>query len=292
MSLMILFLMIQTSVKLLAEFNIGTARQVCFSAEIRMWLEHEVRGRQRFEGKCSMQANWLKERDAEIANLKDQLSLKEAEAADAICLRGQVAALESAAVSKDAELASSNAQIARATQDLSNLQLSCDDMSVKASSLEFKKDKLVSALETTCSNLYDEVMGYKLFKDQVEAVQDDMDDIMDLLCLDGPAAETLEASQLQPSPEQLMRIIGEVAACRLSLTDVMVPLIEPMSVKSLTGEASTFRIPTMATTTALSTTFIQASTVPPAPSTKVPPSPKIVFEREELDTTLEHTSVS
>nr|GEU44926.1 hypothetical protein [Tanacetum cinerariifolium] len=36
------------------EFNVGTARQVCFSAEIRMRLEHELRGRQRFKGKCAM----------------------------------------------------------------------------------------------------------------------------------------------------------------------------------------------------------------------------------------------
>ncbi|GJV59950.1 hypothetical protein Tco_1466050 [Tanacetum coccineum] len=168
--------------QLLAEFNVGTARQVCFSAEIRMRLEHELRGRQRFDRKCVMQANWLKERGAEIASLKAQLSLKEAEAAEAIRLRGQVAVveaaesaranelnvlkernavlevqvaiLESAAISKDAELASSNAQVAKVTQNLSNLQLSC------------------AALETTCSGLRDEVMRYKLFKERVEAVLD------------------------------------------------------------------------------------------------------------------------
>ncbi|GJU10944.1 hypothetical protein Tco_1133340 [Tanacetum coccineum] len=405
--------------QLLAEFNVGTACYVCFSAEIRMRLEHELRGMQRFEEKCAMQANWLRERDAEIASLKAQLSLKEAEAAKAICLRGQVAvveateaaraselnglkernaaleeqvaALESAFVSKDVAIASSNAQVAKVTQDLSSLQLSCDKLSVKASSLEFEKDKLtdqVSVLETTCSGLRDEVAGYKLFKEQVEAMQDEqvkalsdrrwilgrslklvvikclqspeylfalggalgraidkgmqdglaagvdhgrarrgLDDIaaydpsteanfvsavnalravnftllaqlesqkdastvdiMDLFHLEGPAAETPEASQLQPSPEQLMLMftlkgseeMPRIAAC---------PLLEPFSGKSLTGEASTSRFP--ATTTALSTTFVQANTVPPEPSAEVPPSPKIVFEREELDTTPEHAS--
>ncbi|GKG00734.1 hypothetical protein Tco_0302424, partial [Tanacetum coccineum] len=40
---------------------------------------------------------------------------------------------------------------------------------------------------------------------QLESQKDaSMADIMDLFCLEGPAAETLEASQLQPSPEQLM----------------------------------------------------------------------------------------
>ncbi|GJR61462.1 hypothetical protein Tco_1503624 [Tanacetum coccineum] len=56
--------------QLLAEFNVGAARQTCFNAEIRMQLEHELRGRQRFEERCALQVNKLMERDAEIANLK------------------------------------------------------------------------------------------------------------------------------------------------------------------------------------------------------------------------------
>nr|GEV47076.1 hypothetical protein [Tanacetum cinerariifolium] len=207
--------------------------------------------------------------------------------------------LESMTVSKDAKLASSNAQVAKVTQDLSNLQLSCDGLIVKASSLKFEKDKLVDqvfVLETTCSDLRNEVMGYKLFKEQIEALvkggslavglglvvmkclqspkyltalggvigrtinkgihdglaadiyhgkagrvlvevaaydpateanyvvavnalravdfpflaqlashkDSSMFDLMDLLRLEGPVAETLEAEQLQPSPDQLM----------------------------------------------------------------------------------------
>nr|GEY43217.1 hypothetical protein [Tanacetum cinerariifolium] len=127
--------------------------------------------RQRFEGKYAMQANWLKEMDAKIASLKAQISLKEAETAEAIHLRGQIAnveaaktarinelddlkeknvalerkfaALDFASASKDVKLASSNSQVAKVTQDLSNLQLSCDELSVKASSLEFEKDRLI-----------------------------------------------------------------------------------------------------------------------------------------------------
>ncbi|GJV71194.1 hypothetical protein Tco_1491189 [Tanacetum coccineum] len=394
----------------------------------------------------------LLEMDAEIASLKAQLSLREAKVTKAILLcgqvavveaaeaaqaselnglkeqnavlEGQIAALESVAVSKDAELASSNAQVSKVTQDLSNLQLSCDELSVKASSLEFEKDKLVDqdeqvkALGDCVAGIDSDLMemalhmdeefyprylttiaerrwifsrGLKLvimkclqspeylaalggvigraidkgmqdglatgidhgkagrglidvaaynpsakadyvaainalcavdfyFLAQLESPKDaSMADIMDLFRLEGPAAETPEASQLQPSPEQLMvpihrlddqvvigetslsfsfdvahnrvqRIRGDVVACRLSLTDVMVPLIEPLSVKSLTGEASTSGVPEMATTTALSTTFVQASTIPPVPSTEVPSSPKIVFEQEELDTTPKHTS--
>ncbi|GJX73060.1 hypothetical protein Tco_0311655 [Tanacetum coccineum] len=151
-------------------------------------------------------------------------------------------------------------------------------------------------------------------------------DIMSLLHLEGPAAETLEASQLQPSYEQLLlpihrtednvvigetslsfsldvvhdrvqRIRGDVASCRLSLYDVMVPLIKPLSVENLVGEASTVCLPaTAALTTVFSTTFAQTSYVPSIlvldydvldaePQTKAPTFALVVFKKEELETT-------
>ncbi|GKF45626.1 hypothetical protein Tco_0135428 [Tanacetum coccineum] len=104
----------------------------------------------------------------------------------------------------------------------------------------------------------------------------------------GPVAEVPEASQLQPSPKQLMHpihrledqvVIGETslsfslevanarvqrlkgndASWQLSISDALVPFIEPLSTENLVGEASTSGVPVTATTTALSTTFIQAS---------------------------------
>ncbi|GJX64891.1 hypothetical protein Tco_0299234, partial [Tanacetum coccineum] len=189
--------------QLFVEFNVGAACQTSLGSEVRLRLEHELRGRKKIKDKCAMQAGWLKERNAEIANLKAQLSLKQDEAAEAIRLRGQIAivetakaarasdleslkernadleghvvALEFASVTKDFELTSSNTHIVKLTQNLSNLQLFCDELSIKASSLEFEKDKLVdqlSKLEGTCSELRDEVSSYKLFKEHIEAVQD------------------------------------------------------------------------------------------------------------------------
>nr|GEV93927.1 hypothetical protein [Tanacetum cinerariifolium] len=81
--------------QLFIEFIVGAARQTCIGAEVRMRLEHVLKGK-----------------------------------------RERNAALEFAAVAKDFE-------IAKLTQDLSSLQLSCDDLSIKASTLESKKDKLV-----------------------------------------------------------------------------------------------------------------------------------------------------
>ncbi|GKC50836.1 hypothetical protein Tco_1073581 [Tanacetum coccineum] len=359
-------------------WSISVPRQTCLGAEVRMQLEHEIRGRKRFEGRCAIQDGWLKERDAEIASLKAQLSLKEAEVAEAIRLRGQV----------------------------SIVKLSCDELSVKASSLEFEKDKLeqievvqdvqVKVLSDRVAELDAELMRMALHLDEefyprylttiatrrwilsrglrpvgihdglvagidhgkagcvlaevaaydpaaeanyvvaVNALRavdfpflaqlashkdSSMSDLMDLLRLEGLAAETLKAEQLQPSIDQLMLpihrledqvVIGETsfsfsldlayarvrklkesAASRwLSISDALVPIVEPLSAENLVGEAITSGVPAaVATTIALSTTFVEAGSVPPIPHTEAPPS-SIVFEKEELDTTPEHPTVS
>ncbi|GJX29032.1 hypothetical protein Tco_0237111 [Tanacetum coccineum] len=106
---------------------------------------------------------------------------------------------------------------------------------------------------------------------QLESHKDtSMSDIIDLFRLEGPAAEIPEASQLHPPPEQLMlpihRIRRDVTARRLSLSESMVPLIEPLSIENLL--------------------------VPPIPQTEAPPSYSIVFEKEELDTTPKHPTAS
>nr|GEV36679.1 hypothetical protein [Tanacetum cinerariifolium] len=80
-----------------------------------------------------MKFNETSFRASELNGLKDRNAV----------LEGQVEALESASVVKNTELESSNAHIAKLTQDLSNLQLSCDELSVKAASLESDKDKMI-----------------------------------------------------------------------------------------------------------------------------------------------------
>nr|GEU36884.1 hypothetical protein [Tanacetum cinerariifolium] len=123
---------------------------------------------------------------------------------------------------------------------------------------------------------------------------------MGLLHLKDPIAEAPKAGQLQPSPEQLMlpihRLEDQVVIEETSLSF-------SLDVANALVEASTFGLPVTSMTTALSTTFIQASIVPrvsvvdhdasgAGPSTKVPSPSKIVFEKEELETTPEHTAAS
>nr|GFB57069.1 hypothetical protein [Tanacetum cinerariifolium] len=134
-------------------------------------------------------------------------------------------------------------------------------------------------------------------------------DIMGLLHLEGLAAETsevvIEETSLSFSLDvvhaRVHMIRGDVVSRLMSFSDAMVSLIEPLSAENLVGEASTFRVPATATTTPLSTTFVQTGSVPlisvadyevlgTGPPAEVPPPLKIVFERDELETTPEHTT--
>ncbi|GJV65885.1 hypothetical protein Tco_1476713 [Tanacetum coccineum] len=151
-------------------------------------------------------------------------------------------------------------------------------------------------------------------------------DLMDSIRLEGPLAEIPRAEDLQPSPEQLrllihrlednvvlgetslsfslqvvhsqvQRIKGEIMEKRLSLTDVMAPLAEPLSSRSLIGEASTSAIPsTVEPVTTLSTTLASSGFVPllsisdyqvldAEPHHENPPT--VNLEEEELDMTRE-----
>ncbi|GKF64403.1 hypothetical protein Tco_0187851, partial [Tanacetum coccineum] len=90
--------------QLYSEFNVGSARQVCLGAEVRMWAEHTLEKKGELEDKCAEQVALLSERDAEIVHLKSLLSLKETEAAEAIRLRGQLTTVEAVDVAKVSEL--------------------------------------------------------------------------------------------------------------------------------------------------------------------------------------------
>ncbi|GKA25347.1 hypothetical protein Tco_0711456 [Tanacetum coccineum] len=139
-----------------SDFNVGTARQACLYAEVRMQTEYCLGERRRLESECKKQADLLKARDGEIENLKAQLLLKEAEATkknvalekEKDALDGKVAEFQSSIVDKEREL---------------------KDLNVIVSSLKSHNDDLVDqvhALETTCSNLRDQVA--KLDADLVE----------------------------------------------------------------------------------------------------------------------------
>nr|GEV18185.1 hypothetical protein [Tanacetum cinerariifolium] len=76
------------------EFNFGTARQACLNAEVRMRTEYCLSVRKWLESKCEKQADLLKGKDDKVEYLKIHLLLKETEAAEAARLYAQVSAVE------------------------------------------------------------------------------------------------------------------------------------------------------------------------------------------------------
>ncbi|GJY93879.1 hypothetical protein Tco_0509661, partial [Tanacetum coccineum] len=88
----------------------------------------------------------------------------------------------------------------------------------------------------------------------------------------------------------LLHLEGDATDCFFSLTDAMVPLVEPLSIRSLTREVSSFEV--LAVTTALPTTFSQASIILLRPSSNVPLSPRIVSEQEKQDVAPKHAPLS
>ncbi|GJZ34555.1 hypothetical protein Tco_0580372 [Tanacetum coccineum] len=81
-----------------------------------------------------------------------------------------------------------------------------------------------------------------------------------------PLGETSLSFSLQVVHSRVQRVRGEIKDKCLSLIDVMVPLIKPLSSKSLIGEASTSATPATAEPiTTLSTTLAPFDVVPPLP---------------------------
>ncbi|GJX21497.1 hypothetical protein Tco_0225942 [Tanacetum coccineum] len=80
--------------QLFTEFNVGAARQISLSAEVRMRAEYNIKEKRRLRSVVDEQTELLKVRDGEIENLKAQLLLKEAEAAEAIRLRAEASKFE------------------------------------------------------------------------------------------------------------------------------------------------------------------------------------------------------
>ncbi|GKA89117.1 hypothetical protein Tco_0810929, partial [Tanacetum coccineum] len=193
------------------EFNVRAACQTCLSAEVKLRSEHNLRERKKFQRKCARQIDLLKEKRLRDCKFESPISLKGAEATEA---------------------------------NHSSLKLSCDELSIKATSLKSQKDNLtdqyevvqdeqVKILSDHVAKLDSKLMSmavhldeefYPRFLTTIEyaaalgtaiglaiekGMQNGLKDasiacIMDSLRLDGPSAETSEVSRLQPAYEQLL----------------------------------------------------------------------------------------
>ncbi|GKB89160.1 hypothetical protein Tco_0961432 [Tanacetum coccineum] len=176
--------------ELFTEFSVGTARQACLSAEVRMRTEYCLSEKRRLESESEKQAGLLKSRDEEIENLKTQLLLKEAEAAEVAHLRTQVSAFEAAEqvhvdelntlkqrnVALEDEKESLNGKVAELQSLVSVKDRELKDVDATVTSLKSQNDGLadqVRALEISSSGLQEKVTVYENFMGQLESFQDD-----------------------------------------------------------------------------------------------------------------------
>ncbi|GJU84706.1 hypothetical protein Tco_1292252 [Tanacetum coccineum] len=173
--------------QLFTEFNVGTARQVCLNAEVRMRTEYYLSERKRLESECGRQADLLKSSDKEVEDLKAQLLLKEAERAEATRLRTQVSFIEAAEKvhvdelnvlkQKNAALEDEknylNGKVTELQSSVSTKDLELKDLNAALSSLQSQNDGLVDQVhKTTCSGLRERLSGYENLTERLEEFQD------------------------------------------------------------------------------------------------------------------------
>nr|GEV75436.1 hypothetical protein [Tanacetum cinerariifolium] len=260
------------------EFNIRTARQACLNVEVKMRTEYCLCERKRLESECEKQTDLLKARDDEIENLKAQLLLKETKAAKSAHLMlkflplrprrknsNEIDALKQRNVALKNEKESLDGKVAELQSSVSTKDLEQKDLNV----VEY-----LSALGATISRAIKKGM-----QDGLSAGINHGTEGRSLasVVVYNPAAKADYNSALQRLREVDFPLLAELkshknaklrgSAKTLQQSDQLLLVFGLLwlSVENLVGEADTFdSVPvTIATTTALSTTFASASSVPP-----------------------------
>nr|GEV62819.1 hypothetical protein [Tanacetum cinerariifolium] len=304
--------------------------------EVRMRTEYCLSERRRLESECEKQAGLLKAKDDKVENLKSQLLLKEAEAIEKM-RAVEIDAMKQRNVALKNEKESLDGKVAELQSSVAAKDLEVEDLNIIMSSLRSQKDGLVDqvhALETTCFGLRDKILGKVLPLTTISGRRWLLTHGLKLTvvkCLNSQECLSALGAAISRAIEKgiqdgLSVDIDHGKACR-SLADVVAynlaaeadynfsiqrlhenPLVDLLSIENLMGEAdaSNGMPTTTATTTALSTTFAFANSVPPITiedyeivgtdgpedaqgngQGNVASFPTIVFEKEELDTTLE-----
>ncbi|GKA78781.1 hypothetical protein Tco_0785318 [Tanacetum coccineum] len=124
--------------QLFTEFNVGAARQMSLSAKVRMRAEYNVKEKRRLKSVVERHGELLKVREKEIENLKGQLLLREAKAAEAIRLRAEASKLETLAAGKERELTNLNALITSVKSQNDNLVDQVHELETSSSGLQEK----------------------------------------------------------------------------------------------------------------------------------------------------------
>ncbi|GJV44991.1 hypothetical protein Tco_1429527 [Tanacetum coccineum] len=177
--------------QLFTKFNVGAARQMSLSAEVRMRAEYNIRERRRLSSAMEEKNSLLKARDEELESLKAQLLVNEAEAAKAIRLRAEAFKFEVVKRSLRDEVKVLKEQNATLEQENTDLGVKVANLaaSVKVREQEVADlDAQVHELETSSARLQENVTAYVNFIDQLKKFQDEkmqeVNENFDKLCVD------------------------------------------------------------------------------------------------------------
>ncbi|GJQ94561.1 hypothetical protein Tco_0005700 [Tanacetum coccineum] len=179
--------------QLFTEFNVGAARQMSLSAEVRMHAEYNIRERRRLSSTVDEKILLLKARDEELESLKARFLMKEAKAAEAIRLRAEASKFEVAERSLQDEVKVLKEQNSALEQEKIDLSVKVADLaaSVKVREQEVAGlDAQVTFAKSLSDNFADreKVTAYEGFIDQLEKFQDEkikeVNEKFDKLCVD------------------------------------------------------------------------------------------------------------
>ncbi|GJV67271.1 hypothetical protein Tco_1482780 [Tanacetum coccineum] len=223
--------------QLFTEFNVGTARQISLSAEVRMRAEYNIKEKRRLKAVVEEKDMLLKTKGEEIDSLNARLLLKEAEAAEAIHLRAEASRFgvvekslrdevkflreRNAALEEEKGILNVNVTDLAATVKVREQEAADSDALVTA--VKLQNDSLVDqvhALEVSSAGLQEKVTAYEKFVDQLEKFQDDkIKEVNDKLeKLDADVVAMLAIAKCLNSTEYLSALGAEIGR---ALTDIV-----------------------------------------------------------------------
>ncbi|GJS99449.1 hypothetical protein Tco_0820619, partial [Tanacetum coccineum] len=146
--------------QLFTEFNVGAARQMSLSAEVRMRAEYNIKERRRLKSVVEERDILLKARDEEIRSLNAQLLPKEAEAAKPIRLRTVASKFEAVEKSLQSEVEGLKEHNTTLEKEKNELDVKVVDLaaSVKVREQEVADlDAVVASVKSQNDNLVNQV---------------------------------------------------------------------------------------------------------------------------------------
>ncbi|GKA03302.1 hypothetical protein Tco_0676083, partial [Tanacetum coccineum] len=162
--------------QLFTEFNVGAARQMSLSVEVRMRAEFNIRERRRLSAVVEEKNLLLKTRDEEVAELKAQLLVKQAEAMEAVRLRAEVQTLADHNIILEREKGELDIKVADFAATVKVRKQEVANLDAVVTSVKFHNDNLtdqVHKLEASSAALQDKVTAYDNFIGQHEKFHDD-----------------------------------------------------------------------------------------------------------------------